>query len=190
MSSWFHTLVEQYGLIAVFLGCLAEGESAAIVAGFFAHQHVFVAWQAFATVFVGAFLGDAAFFAIGRRYATHDYVTRIRARPGFSHAYALVEKHPALYVLLNRYAYGFRVLGGVVAGLSAIPVPMFLVLNALSALIWATVFGGIGYFSGLGVEALLGDVLLHHQRLLIGVGLAVIATAAGVWLAHHYRGRR
>lgn len=189
MSSWIHTLVEQYGLIAVFLGCLAEGESAAIVAGFFAHQHVFVAWQAFATVFVGAFLGDAAFFAIGRRYAEHDYVTRIRARPGFSHAYALVEKHPALYVLLNRYAYGFRVLGGVVAGLSAIPVTKFLVLNALSALIWATLFGAIGYFSGLGIEALLGDAL-HHQRLLIGIGLGVAAAAAGLWLAHHYRGRR
>ena len=42
-----HQLVARYGLIAVFLGCVAEGESAAILGGFFAHQKVFVPWQAF-----------------------------------------------------------------------------------------------------------------------------------------------
>ena len=190
MSSWFHSLIEQYGLIAVFLGCLAEGESAAILAGFFAHQQVFVAWQAFAVAFVGAFLGDAAFFAIGRRYAGHDYVTRLRTKPGFSHAYALVEKYPAPYVLLNRYAYGFRVLGGVVAGLSSMSVPKFLVLNALSAMIWASLFGAVGWFSGLGIEALLGDALAHHQRLLAAVGLGLAAALAAWWLTRRYRGRR
>ena len=33
--------IAQYGLIAVFLGCLAEGETAALLGGFFAHQQVF-----------------------------------------------------------------------------------------------------------------------------------------------------
>ena len=70
MSDTLHSLIEQYGLIAVFVGCLAEGETAAIVAGFFAHQGVFVPWQAFVAVFLGAFGGDAAFFLCGRRSPT------------------------------------------------------------------------------------------------------------------------
>ncbi|TIN07946.1 MAG: DedA family protein, partial [Mesorhizobium sp.] len=47
MTEAIHRLIEQYGLIAVFFGCVAEGESAAILGGFFAHQHIFVLWQAF-----------------------------------------------------------------------------------------------------------------------------------------------
>ena len=36
MIDTLHWLVARYGLIAVFLGCVAEGESAAILGGFFA----------------------------------------------------------------------------------------------------------------------------------------------------------
>ncbi|MGO4843119.1 DedA family protein, partial [Rhizobiaceae sp. 2RAB30] len=87
MTETIHLLVERYGLIAVFLGCLAEGESAAILGGFFAHQHIFVTWHAFVAAFLGAFLGDTLFFLAGRRFADHPWVVRLRARPGFSHAY-------------------------------------------------------------------------------------------------------
>ena len=45
----------------------------------------------------------------------------------------------------------------------------------------------MGVLTGALVDLLPGN---NELRLLIGVGLAVIATAAGVWLAHHYRGRR
>ena len=58
MTDAIHNLIEQYGLIAVFLGCVAEGESAALLGGFFAHQHVFVLWQAFLAAAIGAFVGD------------------------------------------------------------------------------------------------------------------------------------
>ncbi|TIU08032.1 MAG: DedA family protein, partial [Mesorhizobium sp.] len=69
MTEAIHRLIEQYGLIAVFFGCVAEGESAAILGGFFAHQHIFVLWQAFLAAFLGAFAGDTAFFTLGRSFA-------------------------------------------------------------------------------------------------------------------------
>ena len=71
MTDTIHHLIEQYGLIAVFVACVAEGETAAILAGFFAHQGVFVPWQAFVAVFLGAFGGDAAVLPVRpafRRY--------------------------------------------------------------------------------------------------------------------------
>ena len=120
MSETVHRLIEQYGLLAVFLGCLAEGETAAILGGFFAHQHVFALWQTFVAVFTGAFLGDTAFFVLGRHFAQTRLVRRFRRKPGFSRAYRLVTDHPNIYVLSNRYIYGMRVLGGIVAGLSGI----------------------------------------------------------------------
>ena len=47
------------------------------------------------------------------------------------------------------------------------------------------------YFFGAGAEHLIGDTLVKHQRLLIGVTLAVVITGIGLWLGHRYlRSRR
>src|SRR5439155_23440584 len=120
MTETIHRLIEQYGLVAVFLGCVAEGESAAILGGFFAHQQVFVLWQAFVAAFLGAFAGDTFFFILGRSFADHRYVRSLRRRPGFRRAYRLLNTHPNIFVLTNRYVYGMRLVGGVAAGLSTV----------------------------------------------------------------------
>jgi membrane protein DedA with SNARE-associated domain len=184
-----HFLIAKYGLVAVFAGCVAEGESAAILAGFFAHQHVFVAWQAFAAASVGAFTGDVLFFLLGRRFADHGFVRQLRVKPGFDRAHAMIEAHPDLFVLTNRYIYGFRLVGGIAAGLSSIALARFLALNALSSLIWALLFTTLGYVFGLGAEQVIGKELQHHERLLIALllGVAVVAIAA---IVAHRRGSK
>lgn len=184
MTDTLHLLVERYGLIAIFLGCVAEGESAAILGGFLAHQRVFAAWEALAAVALGAFLGDTTFFLTGRFFADRPLVSRLRRRPGFDHACRLVREHPAAYVVLNRYIYGFRLVGGVAAGLSGIPFPKFLVLNALSSLIWAILFGGIGYVFGLGIERLIGGELARHHRLIVAGAIVVGVTLVALYVAH------
>jgi membrane protein DedA with SNARE-associated domain len=189
MTDTIHTLIEQYGLIAVFVACVAEGETAAILAGFFAHQGMFVPWQAFVAVFLGAFGGDAAFFLFGRRFADRPFVKRMCSRPGFDRAFGLMQRHPALYVIGNRYVYGFRLVGGVAAGMSAIPAPKFVVLNAVSAFVWTALFGGIGYIFGLGAEQIVGDALLKHQRVLIGLGIGLVVGLAGWYAAHRFSRR-
>lgn len=185
MTDTIHALIGQYGLIAVFLGCLAEGETAAILAGFFAHQGVFMIWQASAAVFLGAFLGDMAFFLFGRRFSETPFVGRLRRKPGFDRALDLMRRHPALYVIGNRYVYGFRLAGGVAAGLSGIPAPLFIVLNAMSAAVWTTLFVGIGYVFGIGAERIIGEALLAHQRLLVALALGVVFVTTAFLLARH-----
>lgn len=96
----------------------------------------------------------------------------------------MVQAHPAPYVLLNRYVYGFRLIGGVVAGLSAIGLPKFLILNAIASLVWAFLFIGIGYVFGLGAEQVVGAELAKHERLLFGLGLGAIIAGMG-WYAIH-----
>ncbi|RWB51916.1 DedA family protein [Mesorhizobium sp.] len=189
MTEVIHRLIEQYGLVAVFLGCVAEGESAAILGGFFAHQQVFVLWQAFVAAFLGAFAGDTFFFTLGRSFADHPYVVRLRRRPGFRRAYRLLNTHPNIFVLTNRYVYGMRLVGGIAAGLSTVSVPRFVILNAISSAVWAALFGTVGYVFGLGAERMVGQAFARHQRLLIalavGLGVAILA-----WLvAHHFAGK-
>ncbi|WFP60582.1 DedA family protein [Mesorhizobium sp. WSM4904] len=189
MTETIHRLIEQYGLVAVFLGCVAEGESAAILGGFFAHQQVFVLWQAFAAAFLGAFAGDTFFFILGRSFADHPYVRKMRRRPGFRRAYRLLNTHPNIYVLTNRYIYGMRLVGGIAAGLSTVSLPRFVILNAVSSAVWAALFGTLGYVFGLSAEHLIGQALIRHERLLValavGLGVAILA-----WLvAHRVAGR-
>jgi len=185
MIDTIHHLVERFGLLAVFIGCMAEGESVAILGGFFAHQNVFAPWQAFAVAAIGAFLGDTLFFVLGRRFSGHKWVRLLRRRPGFSHAYRMVQAHPNLFVLANRYIYGMRLAGGIAAGLSTIPIPVFVALNALSALVWAGLFVSLGYVFGLGAEHIIGDTLKGHQRLLIGLAIGVVVAIAAWLLARH-----
>lgn len=189
MADTIHSLIEQYGLIAVFVACVAEGETAAILGGFFTHQGIFVPWQAFLAVFLGAFGGDASFFLFGRRFADSQFVQRLRSKPGFDRAFDLMHRHPALYVIGNRYVYGFRLVGGVAAGLSSISAPTFVVLNAISAFIWTALFVGIGYVFGLGAEQIIGSALQKHERLLIGLAIGVVAALAGFYAAHRLRRR-
>jgi len=189
MTETIHHLIEQYGLIAVFLGCVAEGESAAILGGFFAHQHVFVLWQAFLAAAVGAFAGDTFFFTLGRSFADHPYVKRLRRRPGFRRAYRLLNTHPNIFVLTNRYIYGMRLVGGIAAGLSTVPVSRFVILNAISSAAWAALFSGIGYVFGLGAEEMVGQAFARHERLLIALGVGVVVAIVAWLVGHHFAKR-
>jgi membrane protein DedA with SNARE-associated domain len=181
VADFIHRLVEQYGLLAVFLGCLAEGESAATLAGFFAHQRVFSTGVAAALVFAGAFLGDVGFFVAGRAFADSAFVNRARRKPGFGAGMAFVERHPVLSVIVNRYIYGLRIAGAVAAGLSNMSAVTFLIANAVSAMIWTAVFFSLGYYVGQGAETLIGRALHNHVRLTLAVvlGLAITVLVYG-----------
>ncbi|TGT42520.1 DedA family protein [Mesorhizobium sp. M8A.F.Ca.ET.165.01.1.1] len=189
MTEAIHHFIEQYGLLAVFLGCVAEGESAAILGGFFAHQHVFVLWHAVAAAALGAFAGDTFFFILGRSFADNRHVVRLRRRPGFRRAYRLLNTHPNIFVLSNRYVYGMRLVGGIAAGLSTIAAPRFVILNAISSVIWAVLFSTIGYVFGLGAEQLIGQALMRHERLFVGLGIG-LAVAVLAWLAARHIAKR
>ncbi|MCG7503511.1 DedA family protein [Mesorhizobium retamae] len=183
MTETIHGIIEHYGLLAVLLGCLAEGETVAMLGGFFAHQHVFAFWQTLLAVFAGAFLGDSAFFMMGRGFAQTKLVQRISRKPGFNRARQLVTAHPNIYVLSNRYIYGMRILGGIVAGLSGVATTRFLFLNAISAAVWSILFCGLGYLFGLGAEQIVGRALLHHERLLVAFAIGVIVMTAAFVIA-------
>ncbi|MEI9412862.1 DedA family protein [Mesorhizobium salmacidum] len=189
MTDAIHHFIEQYGLLAVFLGCVAEGESAAVLGGFFAHQHVFVLWHAFVAAALGAFAGDTFFFTLGRSFADNRHVVRLRRRPGFRRAYRLLNTHPNIFVLSNRYVYGMRLVGGVAAGLSTIAAPRFVILNAISSVIWAVLFSTIGYVFGLGAEELVGQALMRHERLFVGLGIG-LAVAVLAWLVARHIAKR
>lgn len=182
-------LIARYGIAAIFLGCMLEGESVAVVGGFFAHQGILLLVPSFAAALVGAFLGDCALYLAGRRFAEAAWVRKMRGRTGFSHALDLAGKRPRPFVFFNRFVYGMRLIGGVAAGLARIPLGLFLFWNLLSSTVWAGLFFGGGYFFGLGAEALLGKELREHERLIVACAIIVVLFLVGTTVAKRIRRR-
>ena len=61
----------------------------------------------------------------------------------------------------------------------------FLILNAVSSILWAALFITIGYVFGLGAERIIGQELLKHERLLVALAAGLAVTIFAGLLAHH-----
>jgi membrane protein DedA with SNARE-associated domain len=138
-------LIHRFGVAGVMLGAGLEGETAVVVGGGLARKGLFSPWMAGLAAFAGSFLVDQLIFAIGRNRREGSFVQRIRKKPVFDRAVRFVERHPLPFCFGFRFLYGFRIAGPLAIGISAIPARHFAIINAVSALLWASVFTMIGY---------------------------------------------
>ncbi len=130
---------------------------------------------AMATVF-GGYLGDELRFFIARRYGHKLNIRRPRWQRALAITRALMDKYGAGYILLYRYPKGLRTIGALPVGLTAISWARFTLLNAASAMLWATLLVGAGFLFG----ASLGEDVARGWSI-ISVGLLVLF-CGGVWL--------
>lgn len=174
-------LITRYGLLALFIGAGLEGETAVVIGGLLAHHGYFPLPSAIAAATAGSFLADQVFFAVGRRFRDHPRVRRLATKQAFGRAMAKFERHPSAFVFAFRFLYGLRILSPIAIGTSNLPIRRFVLLNAVAALIWATIFITLGYFFGQGAEALLGR--LHNAAHLLSLGAGAGAFAIILSLA-------
>lgn len=173
-------LIGSYGYWAVAVGCLLEGETVLLLAGFAAHRGYLALPWVMAVAAAAGFAGDMGFFLLGRRFAPQILARwpRIGAlRPrldGWLHRYG------AWVVLAVRFLYGFRVAGPVLIGASGMPWQRFALFNLLGAMLWAVLLSSIGWFFGQTAELLLGEL----QRYEGALALVLLAAAVGyaVWV--------
>ncbi len=169
-------LLAQFGLPAIFLGAAAEGETAVLLGGMIVHRGLVGFGPAIAAAALGSFLADQLFFFLGHRFRDHPRVLRIRARPAFQRASAAFSRYPTAFVFAFRFLYGLRTVSPLAIGTTGFPARRFLLLNALAALLWATVFITLGYLFGQSVEAVFGRIRPVEHVLLAGIALAVVGT--------------
>jgi membrane protein DedA with SNARE-associated domain len=183
-----HPLVQQYGLIAVLVGAFLEGETVLLLAGASAHLGLLDLRAVVVVATVGAFLGDNFFFLLGRHFgprATDRFPWVAVAVPRVDR---LLKRWRWGAVIGLRFMYGLRMAGPVLIGAGAMPAWEFMAANAVGALIWAALIGGLGYFGGHAVEQLLGSVASGERLLLIIVVLAgALAFALRALMRHRAR---
>ena len=172
-------LITQYGLIAVLLGCVLEGETVLLLAAAAAQRGLLNLHAVIAVAAIGAFIGDNIFFFLGRRWGSHvaehvPWIARIVPRVD-----RLLTRWRWGAVIALRFTYGLRVGGPMLLGAGTIPTWQFVAANAVGALLWAGLIAAIGHSAGQAVETLLGRIGGAEKVLLlvviaIGVGAIVV----------------
>ena len=137
--------VTHYGYWAVVVGCLLEGETLLVLAGFAAKQGYLNLPLVMA---LGAAMGaasDMAFFWLGRRHgaavlARWPHMNRYRQRLDDE-----LERWGSWVVVGVRFMYGMRIAGPVLLGTTALPWPRFVLFNLIGAVVWAVLVAGAGW---------------------------------------------
>lgn len=172
------TFIEHYGLLAVFLGGLLEGETVLILAGVAAHHGILSVSLVFVVSALAAAIGDQFWFLLARFWSDRDFVKRAVETSGVKLALEKIDRHPNAFVLSFRFIYGLRIAGALACGLSRIPILTFLVLNSIAALIWSAVILTLGYAFGSAIEMILGEAKQIEWKLLVAAGLVMTVFVA------------
>ena len=181
--------LRQYGPIGIFLGAGFEGQTALIVGGILARQHILHLWMVLLSATAGSGLVDHLLFVAGRRFRTHRWVVRATEQPAFARALRFIEKYPISYTLAFRFIFGLRVASPIAIGVTQVPTWRFTVLNIAGAAIWATAFTMAGFIFGEAVHNLVGKG--HHAgRWTLYAAGAIIVIVAIIWLVRYLLRRR
>lgn len=176
------TFLRTYGLWALFFCAAFEGDLTLLLTGTLVHFGIWPAAQALAVSAAGALAGDSFYFWLGhgtaRRWLTTAHGQRVLPR---------IERAANRYGIWSlyfaRYVYGARIATMFFWGMRRIPYWEFFALDAVNCVIWASVFGGLGYLFANSLERFIGAASRVELWLLLG--LLVFATLLGVryWLA-------
>lgn len=181
-------LLQTHGYWLLALGCLLEGETVLVLAGFAAHRGLLDPAAVVAIAAASGFAGDETFFWLGRRHGK-ALLARWPSIAGQSgRVLALVERWHEPVIIGIRFAYGLRVAGPVLIGSSAVSAWRFAFFNAVGALLWASVVGAVGWSFGAAAEAMLGRLRHLEGRLFLGLLLLALLVALLRHLAARRRG--
>lgn len=178
--------LQDYGYLALFIGTFFEGETILVLAGFLASRGYLDIYLVMLTAASGGYTGDQLWYFLGRRKGRQI----LARKPGWealgTRALDHLRRYPDLWVLGFRFVYGLRTVMPVAIGISGYPPLRFLLLNALSALIWAVALGAAAFHLGAALEHLLDDIQ-HYEIWLMG---ALIGAGSLLWLWRRYHNRR
>lgn len=171
-----YDLIGQYGLYAVFILVMLEGDITLLLAGVLAHSGFFGNYS-FARVLIWGTIGGCASdnlaYFMGRGFC--EGVREVRfykaAKPRLER---LTNKFGPLSIFLSKYIYGLRWAACVFYGVGRMPYLRFLILSFASCFLWVFVLAGAGYFFSGAVMGLIGDFERVGKVLLVIVLVGIL----------------
>lgn len=177
-------LILDYGVYAVFVLAMVEGDITLLIAGVLAHSQFFGEYSFARVLFWGTFGGvvsDNAAYVMGRGFRKGVRESRFyrAAKPRIER---LTRNFGPLSIFFSKYIYGLRWAACIFYGVGRMPYWRFLILSLGSCFMWVFVLSGAGYFFSGAVSGLIGD----FQRLGKVLLLIVVMGIVGFYLVERY----
>jgi membrane protein DedA with SNARE-associated domain len=179
-------LISQYGYLAVLVGTFLEGETIVVLGGLAAHQGLLKLEYVILAALVGSFFGDQVLYLCGRQWGPRVLARLPSWRPRCEQALAILQRHQIPFILGFRFLYGLRAVSAFAIGMSGVRPTPFLILNFISAAIWAAAISVLGYAFGHAVKTALGHL---HDHMYFAIAL-IVGGGVLVWLYHVWQRRR
>ena len=181
---FLNDFIARYGLYAVFLLVLIEGDITLLLAGVLAHSYFFgehsFLWVLLAGTLGGTASDNIAYFT-GREFrkGVRDLRFYRAAKPRMER---LTNKFGGLSIFLSKYIYGLRWASCIFHGVGRMPYLRFVILSLASCFAWVLLLSGAGYFFSGAVIGLIGD----FQRLGKVLLVIVVIGITGFYLAERF----
>jgi membrane protein DedA with SNARE-associated domain len=175
-GSFFYNLMMHYGLYAVFVLTMWEGDITLLLAGVFAHHGYFGDYgflQVLGAGTLGGVVGDSLAYGGGRGFerSVRNFRFYKMAAPRIV---KLVDKFGTLSIFIVKYIYGLRIASCVFYGVGRMPLLRFIVWTIASCAAWVTVLSGVGYMFSGTITRVIGDVQNITVYLLVVLVVGVI----------------
>jgi membrane protein DedA with SNARE-associated domain len=192
IASTLDDLLSNFGYLAVFaligiesLGIPAPGETMLVTASVYAGAtHNLEIAGVIAAAAAGAIVGDNIGYAIGRKGGYRlllKFGHRVRVKEGhLKVARYVFERHGEKVVFLGRFVALLRTYAAFLAGVGQMEWRRFLVANAAGGILWALIFGLLGYY---------GQKAFERLSTPINVSLGAIGVAGIVLMTLYLRRR-
>jgi membrane protein DedA with SNARE-associated domain len=197
-QDWLIPLLENYGLLIVFLTMTAESACIPIPSeivvpygGFLAAQGHTELWMVIAVATAANLVGSMIAYAVGRyggRALFLRYGRYVLVRPHhLEKAERWFDRHGEATVFFTRMMPGIRTFISLPAGIARMPVGKFLLYSAFGSVIWNAALAWLGYAAGTAVGEDAWTTLQekfgrYNHIFYIVVGVVVVALVAwGVW---------
>jgi membrane protein DedA with SNARE-associated domain len=181
---FLYDFIGRYGLYAVFILVMIEGDITLLLAGVLAHSYFF-GDHSFAWVLLAGTLGGAASdniaYLTGREFrkGVRDIRFYRAAKPRME---KLTNNFGGLSIFLSKYIYGLRWASCIFHGVGRMPYVRFVILSLASCFAWVFLLSGAGYFFSGAVIGIIGDFQRLGKVLLVIVVVGII----GVYLIERF----
>ena len=170
-----------YGYIVLFLYSLGGGFVALLGAGVLSFMGKMDLSLSIAIAFVANFIGDSLMFYMSRYHKREmmEYFKKHRRKLAFSHL--LLKKHGSWIIVVKKFIYGLKTLVPLAIGLTKYDFWKFSGYNAIGALIWAVVVGGLSFaFGGALIE---GYKIVADKPYLAPITLLIVGGSVWFYLS-------
>ena len=178
-----YDILGQYGLYAVFVLVMIEGDITLMLAGVLAHSYFsFPGVLLWGTL--GGCVSDNIAYLMGRGFCegVREFRFYRAARPRIER---LTNKFGPLSIFFSKYIYGLRWASCVFYGVGRMPYLKFLPVSLASCFVWVLILSSAGYFFSGAIIGLIGDFQRLGKVLLIIVivGVAAFYLTERFWLS-------